>query len=248
MGLKYEPLVTESLAKQISETIRQAIVEGDLKVDERLPTEPELAERFGVSRPTIREALKRLAAQNLIRSRRGPSGGTFVSRPDSTEAQESLINTTSLLTTLGEFSLSEIAEARRELEFLCIKLAATRRNDSHLETMRTEIAIQKNPNLADQDFCASDVRFHRAIVDASQNAMLRFTMSSVIEAVQPIVNLIVFRFWDKQKTIAQHERILACLETRDADGATDALMEQMDDLQVRYAKAQAAREKEAKEE
>jgi len=242
MGLKYEPLVTESLAKQISETIRQAIVEGDLKVDERLPTEPELAQRFGVSRPTIREALKRLAAQNLIRSRRGPTGGTFVNKPDSDEAKNSLINMTSLLTTMGEFDLSDSAEARRELELVCVRLAAERRTESHLKTMRYEIDVQKNPKLADQDFCASDVRFHRALVDASDNTMLQFTMSSVIEAVQPIVNLIVFRFWDKEKTIAQHERILTSIEAGDADGAAQAISEQMDDLQERYAKAQALRD------
>ncbi len=248
MGLKYEPLVTESLAKQISETIRQAIVEGDLKVDERLPTEPELADRFGVSRPTIREALKRLAAQNLIRSRRGPSGGTFVNRPDSNEAQEALTNMTSLLTTMGEFDLSDIAEARRELEILCIRLAAERRNDSHLETMRNEISVQKNSALSDQDFCASDVRFHRAIVDASNNSMVQFMMTSVIEAVQPIVNLIVFRFWDKEKTIAQHECILTAIEAGDADEAAKVLTEQMDDLQERYAKAQALRDQKAEQE
>lgn len=242
MAIKYEPLVTESLANQIAETIRQAIVDGDLKVNERLPTEPELAQRFGVSRPTIREALKRLAAQNLIRSRRGPSGGTFVNQPDSLEAQNALINITSLMTTMGEFNLSDIAEARRELELLCVQLATERRDTSHLETMRQEIEVQKNPALSDQDFCASDVRFHRALVDASGNSMLKFMMAAVIEAVQPVVNLIVFRFWDKQKTIAQHERILVSIEEGDQKSAANAIREQMDDLQERYAKAQALRD------
>ena len=75
MAIEYDGLVTEGLAKQISEKIRDAILDGRLAVDARLPTEEELAARFSVSRPTIREALKRLAAQNLIRSRRGPKIG-----------------------------------------------------------------------------------------------------------------------------------------------------------------------------
>ena len=70
-----EQIVTKSAAKQIAEHIRGAILEGRLKGDERLPTEEELAARYGVSRPTVREALKRLAAQNLISSKRGPAGG-----------------------------------------------------------------------------------------------------------------------------------------------------------------------------
>ena len=69
-----------SVAAEIAAELRDAILSGALATEERLPGEQELAERFGVSRPTIREALKRLAAQNLIRSRRGPTGGTFVNR------------------------------------------------------------------------------------------------------------------------------------------------------------------------
>ncbi|WP_417795317.1 FadR/GntR family transcriptional regulator [Terasakiella pusilla] len=241
MGIKYEPLVTESLAKQISETIRQAIVDGELQVDERLPTEPELAQRFGVSRPTIREALKRLAAQNLIRSRRGPAGGTFVNKPDSQDAKDALINMTSLLTTLGEFDLSDIAEARRELELTCVYLAAERCDETQLAIMAQEIEIQKKNDLPDQEFCASDVRFHRAIVDASANRMLQFMMCSVIEAVQPVVNLIVFPFWDKKKTIDQHIRLYDAIRARDADTAAQVFSEQMDDLSDRYSKAQARR-------
>lgn len=245
MGLKFEPLVTESLAKQISETIRHAIVVGELSVDERLPTEQELAARFSVSRPTIREALKRLAAQNLIRSRRGPTGGTFVNKPDSSESQEALVNMTSLLTSMGEFNLSDIAEARREMELVCVRLAALRRTPDHLEAMAREIVLQKDPALADKEFCASDVRFHRALVDAAGNSMLKFTMSSVIEAVQPIVNLIVFPFWEKAKTVEQHERLLHAIEAGDPESASDIISEQMDDLQERYAKAQAHREQRA---
>ncbi|MBW2689980.1 MAG: winged helix-turn-helix transcriptional regulator, partial [Deltaproteobacteria bacterium] len=97
MAINYQPLVAESLAKQIAENIRNAIVEGDLKVDDQLPTEEVLAKKFNVSRPTIREALKRLAAQNLIRSRRGPSGGTFVKRPSQEELRSSLTGATMLM-------------------------------------------------------------------------------------------------------------------------------------------------------
>ena len=63
MTIDYQGLVTQGLAKQISEKIREAILQGRVHVHERLPTEEELAVKFNVSRPTIREALKRLAAQ-----------------------------------------------------------------------------------------------------------------------------------------------------------------------------------------
>ena len=62
-----QPIVKASISKQIAQQLRDAIVAGRFKCGERLPTEDELAKRYGVSRATVREALKRLAAQNLVR-------------------------------------------------------------------------------------------------------------------------------------------------------------------------------------
>ena len=112
LAIKYKPLATKSLAKQIADNIEAAIFNGDVKVDERLPTESEFASQFGVSRPTIREALKLLAAKNLIRSRRGPTGGTFVKKPSQNELSSIITSTTTMLVSMGEFESSSIEEAR----------------------------------------------------------------------------------------------------------------------------------------
>lgn len=238
MAINFQPLVAESLAKQISENIRSSILDGSLKVDDQLPTEEVLAEKFNVSRPTIREALKRLAAQNLIRSRRGPTGGTFVNRPSQEELRSSLTGSAMLMVSMGEFSLSEIAEARRELELTCCRLAAERRDDEHLLTMAEEIERQSNPATTDVDFCASDVRFHRALVDATGNPVLQFVMFAVIEALQPATNLVIFRFREREKILNQHERIYAAIKAGKAGDAEAALAEQMSYLCDQYAQAQ----------
>ena len=230
MAIKFEPLVTESLAKQIAENIREAIVKGSLKVDERLPTEEELAARFEVSRPTIREALKRLAAQHLIRSRRGPTGGTFVNRPSQDEIRLNLTNAMTLLVGMGEFNLADIAETRQGLETLCCRLAAERRTDAHLVALVVELDIQRDPALSDVDFCASDVRFHRVLADATDNALLKFIVLTVIDALQPVANMVVYQFRERQRLVSQHESILAALQARDADSAIAALNEQIADL------------------
>jgi GntR family transcriptional repressor for pyruvate dehydrogenase complex len=238
MAINFQPIVAESLAKQIAENIRSSILDGSLKVDDQLPTEEVLAKKFNVSRPTIREALKRLAAQNLLRSRRGPTGGTFVNRPSQEELRSSLAGAAMLMVSMGKFSLSEIAEARRELELPCCRLAAERREDEHLLTMAEEIKRQKNPETTDVDFCASDVRFHRALVDATGNPVMQFVMFAVIEALQPATNLVIFRFREREKIIAQHERIYASIEARDADATEEAMAEQMNYLCEQYAQAQ----------
>lgn len=241
MAIKFEPLVTESLAKQIAENIREAIVKGSLKVDERLPTEEELAARFEVSRPTIREALKRLAAQHLIRSRRGPTGGTFVNRPSQDEIRLNLTNAMTLLVGMGEFNLADIAETRQGLETLCCRLAAERRTDAHLVALAVELDNQRDPALSDVDFCASDVRFHRVLADATDNALLKFIMLTVIDALQPVANMVVYQFRERQRLVSQHESILAALQARDADSAIAALNEQIADLGEKYAQACTSR-------
>lgn len=241
MAINYEGLVTQSLARQIAESLREAIVQGRLKVDERLPTEEELAERFSVSRPTIREALKRLAAQNLIRSQRGPTGGNFIKRPSQEEVRSALTSATTLLVTLGEFQLDDIAEARRELELLCCALAVARRGEEHLAVMARELEEQRRADLSDVDFCASDVRFHRALVDATGNPVLQFVMFAVIEALQPVANMVVFRLRQRERIVAQHQRLYQALRDRDPAAARAALEEQMGYLREQYAKAQELR-------
>lgn len=180
-GASYPPIVTASLAGQIAGALEQAIREGRLKVDERLPTEDELAARFGVSRPTVREALKRLAARHLIRSRRGPAGGTFVTGPSPDQLAQSLSTAATLLVATGGANLDDMATARLEMEALCCRLAAISRTEAQLAAMQVEIAVQRDPTLSDQDFCASDVRFHRAIADAAGNPIIRLLMNIVVE-------------------------------------------------------------------
>lgn len=238
MTIKYESLVTQSLAKQIAENLRAAILDGRLQVDERLPTEEELAVRFSVSRPTIREALKRLAAQHLVRSRRGPTGGTFITRPTEEELRTTLTNATTLMVTLGEFNIDAITEARRELEKLCLKLAIERRTEQHLELLTQELDLQQQP-ISDVEFCASDIRFHRTIVDATANPVLKFNMVTVIEALQPLMNMIANRSRDRQVIIGHHRQLLQALIDQDLAGAQNCLDLLLDYLQQQYLHAQA---------
>jgi DNA-binding FadR family transcriptional regulator len=223
VALDYDAVVTVSVAKQIAESVREAIIAGRIKVGERLPTEEDLARSYQVSRPTIREALKRLAAQNLVRSRRGPSGGNFVTRPDPIQAAHMLTGIATLLVGLGAFELEEIIAARLEAETLCCRLAAAVRTEEDVAAMEAELAIQHNSSLPDEEFCASDVRFHRALVDASGNGPLRFMMYVVIEAMLPITNLFSYRLRERRMTLDYHGRILAGLRAHDADRAVAAL-------------------------
>jgi GntR family transcriptional repressor for pyruvate dehydrogenase complex len=230
-------VVTASAAKQIAENIRTAILEGRLKVDARLPAEEELASRFNVSRPTIREALKRLAAQHLIRSRRGPSGGNFVTSPAPGEAGRSLANFTSLMVGVGDIQLTDMTVARLELESVCCRLACASRTEAQLDAMWSEIEMQRKSSLTDREFCMSDVRFHRSIVDASGNSLLKFLMYSVVEGLQPINNMVIFRVRERQAIVEFHKRIHHAIEQRKDKVAIHALAELVEYTHERFEEA-----------
>ncbi|MXQ06435.1 GntR family transcriptional regulator [Alphaproteobacteria bacterium GH1-50] len=216
--MKTAPDTPADLSAQIASELRDLIVSGALIVDARLPSEAELAEQFDVSRPTIREALKRLAAQSLIRTERGAFGGAFVNRMSYGEARAQLVTTSTLLLTMNEVDFDTACEARFALERACAPMVAARRQDSHLGVMRSEIARQRSPGLSDEAFCASDVAFHLALTDGAENPILSYHLAGAIEAMQPLMNMITYSARSRSRIIDCHEAILSAAEARDGDG------------------------------
>lgn len=203
-----------------------------------------MAEQFGVSRPTVREALKRLAAQNLIRTQRGATGGAFVNRLTFEEAAEHQIATSTLLLSMNAVDFETACEARFALERACAPLACARRADADLGQMRTEILRQSLPDLTDREFCASDVAFHRALVDAARNPVLSYQLSGAVEAMQPLMNMITFTTRSRAAILAHHEAIADAVEARDvaaADAALAALADYTASLGADARDARAAR-------
>ncbi|EAQ43548.1 transcriptional regulator, GntR family protein [Roseobacter sp. MED193] len=221
--MKIDPTSSADLSVQIAQSIKAAIINGDLIVDQRLPSESELADQFQVSRPTVREALKRLAAQSLIRTQRGATGGAFVNRLSFEDAYAQQVTTSTLLLSMNEVSFQTACEARYALERACAPLSVLRRNADQLATMRSEIFRQGQPDLSDEAFCASDVTFHRALVDAAANPVLSYQLAGAVEAMQPLMNMITFSARDRARIVALHSQIVEAIDQRDGTAATDGL-------------------------
>lgn len=221
--MKTDLETSRELSVQIAEAIRDAIVSGTLIVDERLPSEAELAEKFNVSRPTVREALKRLAAQNLIRTQRGATGGAFVNRLRFEDAYGQQITTSTLLLSMNEVNFETACEARFSLERACATLSAKRRTADHLACMRAEIHRQSQPGLSDEGFCASDVAFHRALVDGAGNPVLSYQLAGAIEAIEPLMNMITFSTRSREKICRFHTKITDALAAGDGSSVEAAL-------------------------
>ncbi|MGR3501110.1 FadR/GntR family transcriptional regulator [Pseudaestuariivita sp.] len=231
------------LSAQIATSIRDAIIDGRLIVDERLPSEAELATEFNVSRPTVREALKRLGAQSLIRTQRGATGGAFVNHLRYEDAYAQHVTTSTLLLSMNEVHFETAAEARFALEAACLPLACARRSPDHLATMRAECHRQAQPGLSDEGFCASDVAFHRALVDGAANPVLSYQLAGAVEAMQPLMNMITFTARSRSRIVELHASVADAVEARDAATAAAHLTELCDYTQTLARDVFAARAK-----
>lgn len=232
---------SRSLAAQIATTIQGQIVDGTLSVAERLPTEAEMAERFGVSPATVREALKILAAKNLIRSKRGPRGGVFVNAPSIEHAGQVLQEITAWFVGLGVFELREIVETRTLMGRLCTRLAAERASDDDLARIAETLAALEGDAISDEEFCRLDVAFHHAVAAATGNSELQFLMLPVNDALIPATNMISVRYRQRHRIVDCHAAILDALRRRDGDAAVAAFDALMCYLSQVYAQALEAR-------
>jgi DNA-binding FadR family transcriptional regulator len=91
--------------------------------------------------------------------------------------------------------------------------------------MRAEIFRQAQPGLTDEAFCASDVAFHRALVDGADNPVLSYQLAGAVEAMQPLMNMITFTARSREEIIALHTKIADALEARDAPSVDATLIE-----------------------
>src|SRR5207244_7312872 len=115
-------------SEQIAAEIRRYLIEHDLRPGDRLGTEQELAAEFGVSRPTLREALRLLAGSHLVRAATGPGGGIFVASPPNEGLQRNLSESIAAMLETDRVSLHELLDARIHLEVPLAGLAALNAN------------------------------------------------------------------------------------------------------------------------
>lgn len=239
---RYGNIVTTSAAKQIAEQIQDAILTGRIRGDDRLPTEEELAASYGVSRPTVREALKRLAAQNLIRTRRGPAGGSFINRFNLDQAGETLTTASMMMVSLGTVRMDEIADVRLFMESQCCRDAIAAWSAGTLASLDDALARQKDPSLSDEDFCSADVAFHRALANGGANAMMSYLMYGVIEACVPVTNMVIVYVRDRAEIIRVHESMRDAYAHKRITDLLTALKTLVAYLKDKYAEAVAQRE------
>jgi DNA-binding FadR family transcriptional regulator len=141
MEFKNHHLSNVRLSDQVKDLITHAIFAGELRHGDKLPSEDRVAQDLGVSKVTVREALREMETQGLIEKRRGIYGGSFVAEPGCGKFSDLVMN----YYRLGTITPEELAEFRQILEPSLIALAAERRTEEDLEAIRLNIdEFEKN--------------------------------------------------------------------------------------------------------
>jgi GntR family transcriptional regulator, transcriptional repressor for pyruvate dehydrogenase complex len=204
----------------LADELRADITSGRLQPGERLPPEPELCVRTGVSRSTVREALRLLSSQHLIVTTRGVTGGSFVTHPDAEQLSDSLSTGLTLLTNAAGVGLADLLELRRALEVPAAALAAVRRTDLHLAEITAALF---DPNLDDFDvMLRAHSDFHCAVANATANPLFELFARPLyhISYGEEVTESLPDGYW--AKIDADHRELLADLVNRDAGAATGA--------------------------
>jgi DNA-binding FadR family transcriptional regulator len=214
-GLREKP-------QQIADELRALIVSGELRDGDSLGREPELVERFGVSRPSLREALRILETEGLIRVVRGLHGGVVVQAPD----QRMTARTAALVLQARNVPLADVFEARAMLEPLAAKaLARAGRRKAAVAELRRLIAEEKEAVEDPEAFGQANARFHQRLVALAGNQTLTIVAEMLNEIVARAVTAvsraedIVGSVATRQRGIRSQERLLDLLDNGDPDAA-----------------------------
>jgi GntR family transcriptional regulator, transcriptional repressor for pyruvate dehydrogenase complex len=208
----FGPVTRVTAYEQVAERIRTAILDRSLASDVRLPPERELAQQFGVSRTTVREALRHLQAQGLL----SPKGRTSPMLPaDPNAALDRFREALGHVVQLRNVSLHDLLELRLVIETAALVRAAQAPVKNHLEEARGALEAMASADATQEAFYEADVAFHAALVAASGNEALRLVMLAVKDSIRlHLEESMNGRSFAKirPKVLEEHRMLLAAVE------------------------------------
>jgi GntR family transcriptional repressor for pyruvate dehydrogenase complex len=222
--LQKQQTVAEAISAEILDLLRQK----ELKPGDKLPPERELAEMLGVSRPSLREALRALSIMKIVEVRQGD--GTYVSalKP------EDLVEHLEFVFMLDDSTMLQLFEARKIVEPGNVSLAAQRITDEELALLRAWLEESERSVHDPEAFMLADIEMHELITRAARNPLLERFMASISTLGRASRHKTAHMAGVTQKTLEDHRQIVAALEARDPWAASAAMLRHLEHIEQMY--------------
>ena len=206
--------------------IRRELALGNLKPGDKLPSERDLVEQFGVSRLAVREALRTLENAGIVTSVKGVKGGAFVRKAD----PELLTRLLGDLISLGSISLESLTEARVHFLSMVVQLAAQSAKDADIKAMTSTVdEVERfTMNWSDQRRQEAIGGFYEHLALATGNEVLVMLVRSITDIVRAV--LLEVAPPPRVDTVATFREVIAALRNRDAMRASDLMRSHLEDL------------------
>jgi len=214
----YKVVRTSRLYEQIVQQIEESVLNGTLKPGDQLPAERELAQRLGVSRTAVREAVKALREKGLVEAYSGR--GTFVTDGTSQAARQSF----DLMVKIGQQEgAPHLAELRLILEPGIAALAAVRAKEDDLVALRETVAVMDRAQDDPEAYIEADLDFHLALAETVANPLILSLIDSIVGLLREQRIKIFNVEGGPQRGQIHHKRILEAMERRDAEMARTSM-------------------------
>lgn len=227
----FNNISNKKVYEQVIEQIQNNIMEGIFKKGDKLPSERELSEKMGVSRTSIREALRVLETMGVVESRQGE--GNFIC----SNIEKSLLQPLSMMFKLNNGSFSDIYELRSILEIECARLLAIRATDMDCRELLSVVEEMEQETFGENRYeilVELDKKFHNTLSDISKNYLIESLFSTISNLFEKFIEdarykIILFDSEQANKSLLiQHKKICESIIKKNQDMAVEAMREHME--------------------
>ncbi len=218
------PIKHKRYTDHIVEELKEYILNHNTESGEKLPHESVLADEFGVSRGTIREALHMLEHDGIVNVKKGPGGGIFISEGNLVQVIDSIF----YALRWEKISLASLLEARKTIEDRTARLAALRATAADCKKIESILNKMEVTEISHAQFISYDTDFHVALAKAAKNEILYVFMVAVKELHNRLLDQIELPKDLNKTAIGYHRQIFEAIKARDLDKAAALMAEHLD--------------------
>ncbi len=216
-----------SISEVVAERIRVYMLTGGLRPGDRLGREEDLARSFGVSRPTLREALRLLSSEHLIRASKGPGGGIFVAATPEEGIGLSVSATVATMLDAHSIEIDELLETRMLLEIPLAGLAAQHAAAEDLVALESLVNDVEAAASDPEQIGEIDARIHRLVAQIADNRLAAALTGWIVDVLQPRLRPLIAPAVVETVIVDQHRELLRAIVSGDPTAAERAMREHL---------------------